>query len=293
MESLKRKNLYNLKKCPVCASNSKIIDIVRTINVNSDEKLNLRECLQCGHWWFDPMSTQDYLNSLYESGSEFVVSENYQGREMPEEFELTRYVSQFLDKIKNINQLNYLEIGVGPGYLFEFFKKKVKNCYGVDPCRWKPEDPHIFNDIKDIPISLRFDIIVIQDVLEHLENPIDMLKKVKEFANKNCIISCGFPNKDSLIAKIFKSRWSMIRPIGHLHYFSSKSVDSIFKQSGWKIIKKYSFWPVPSPIYYFKNFDYKSKNILKLIYRIIRDLLLKQLLMGKDQWRVIAKACDD
>ncbi len=41
---------------------------------------------------------------------------------------------------------------------------------------------------------------------------------------------------------------------------------------------------------YIKNFNFHSKNPLKLIYRIFRDLLLKQLLLGKDQWYVIGKA---
>jgi len=290
LEELKKDQLCNLENCPICKSTSKLIDIVKTINSNSREILNLRECKYCKHWWIDPMPEQQYLNHLYEIGSEFVVSSGYQGREKPEDSELNRYILRFLKISEDIIDLNYLEIGVGPGYLFNFFDKKVKNCYGVDPCSWKPYKPTIFSDINRIPKGIKFDIIVIQDVLEHLEDPINMLIKVRKLANPGCKLSCGFPNKDALIAKILKGRWSMIRPIGHLHYFSSKSIKKMFKKSGWEIVKKYSYWPVPYPSYYLKNFNFHSKNPLKLIYRIFRDLVLKQLLFGKDQWYVVGKA---
>lgn len=290
MEFIEKEKLNNFSTCAICNSDSKIIDSVKTININSDDKLNLRECNSCKHWWIDPMPGQQYLNYLYETGSEFVVSSGYQGREEPEKAESDRYVSRFLNTTEDISDLNYLEIGVGPGYLFNFFEKKVKNCYGVDPCNWKPDKPTIFSDIDKIPKGIKFNIIVIQDVLEHLEDPVNMLIKAKILANPGCMLSCGFPNKDALIAKVLKGKWDMIRPIGHLHYFSSKSIKKMFERSGWEIVKKYSYWPVSYPLYYLKFFNFHSKNPLKLIYRIFRDLLLKQLLFGKDQWYVVGKA---
>lgn len=290
MKSLEKEKLYSSVNCPICGNCSKIIDSVKTININSDDKLNLRECNSCRHWWIDPMPGQQYLNHLYETSSEFVVSSGYHGREEPEESESYIYASRFLNSSKNTSDLNYLEIGVGPGFLFNFFEKKVKNCYGVDPCSWKPDKPTIFSDIDKIPAEIKFDIIIIQDVLEHLEDPINMLIKAKKLSNPGCILSCGFPNKDALIAKAFKGRWGMIRPVGHLHYFSSKSIKKMFEKSGWSIVKKYSYWPAPYPSYYFKNFNFHSKNPLKLIYRIFRDLLIKQLLLGKDQWYVVGKS---
>ena len=287
MDFLDKKHLHPKKDCPICHSNSKIIDTTKTINHNSNEILNLRECLYCKHWWIDPMPTQNYLNELYKKSSEFVVSRGYRGREEPSNKELEKYSSRFLEYIKNKKKLKYLEIGVGPGYLYNYFKNKTAICYGVDPCSYKPKDNNIVSDIKEIPDNTKFDIIVIQDVLEHLERPTSMLVKLKKLANKDALISCGFPNKDSFIAKKNKGKWRMIRPVGHIHYFSSKSIEILFKKTGWITLKKYSYWGYPSLLDIIKNFDWNFKNPLKLIYRMFFYLIIKEIILGKDQWYVL------
>ncbi len=287
MEELKKDQLYNHKNCPICKSTSKLIDIVKTINPNSIETLNLRECKYCKHWWIDPMPKQNYLIELYRKCSEFITSKYCKETCTLPNKDIKKYANRFLYNIKNTKKLNYLEIGVGSGKLFNFLKGKFNLSYGIDPAKWKPSGKNIVEDIKYIPDSIKFDVIILQDVMEHLENPLEMMIKIKKISNKGAIIGMCFPNKDVLIAKIQKGKWNMIRPIGHLHFFSSKSIKKMFENSGWKLLKKYSYWPAPSGFYYIKNFDFHSKSIFRLTGRIIRDLIIKQLLLGKDQWYVI------
>lgn len=287
MENIDFNNFRNIILCPICNGNSLILsNKVRTINKNSNFVVSLRRCNLCEHWFIDPSPKQDYLNKLYKAGSEFVVEENYKGSKKPFYNNLRKYASRFINLNSDISNLNYLEIGVGPGHLYNFFKDKVNICYGVDPCSYKPENKFIVSDISEVPDNIKFDIIVFQDVLEHIEDPTLMLKTIRNLANNSALISLGFPNCNSIPAKLFKEKWSMVRPLGHLHYFSAKSIKIMFENSGWKVKKKFCYWPVPSAFYYIKNFEYKSKNPLKLIYRIFRDLIFKQLLFGKDQWYI-------
>ncbi|MDD3461616.1 MAG: class I SAM-dependent methyltransferase [Mesotoga sp.] len=289
MENIDLNNVKEKTLCPVCNNDSVILnDKVKTINNHSDFTVSLRKCLTCGHWFIDPMPKQNYLNKLYESGSGFVVEENYKGSEDHDHDDLKKYISRFVDLNSDISKLNYLEIGVGPGHLYNYFKDKVSICYGVDPCTYKPEGKYMVSDISEVPDNIKFDIVIIQDVLEHLENPTLMLKTARKMVNDNAIISLGFPNCDCIMAKLLKEKWSMVRPFGHLHYFSAESIKIMFENSGWKIKRKYSYWPAPSATYYISNFEYKSKNPLRLLYRIFRDLIFKQLLFGKDQWYVCA-----
>jgi ATP phosphoribosyltransferase len=59
----------------------------------------------------------------------------------------------------------------------------------------------------------------------------------------------------------------------------------LFKKSGWKINKIQSYRQGDySVVDVIKNFDYKSKNLL---FRLVKSLMLGQLLLGKDQWTVI------
>lgn len=291
MEHLDSRELKQLANCPVCKLNKIYgIGVKKTININSDDNVYLKKCKSCGHWFIEPMPQQEYLNNLYKIGSEFVVSKGYLGRKEPEDIEIKKYISRFIKYVPNLSEMNYLEIGVGAGYYFNYFEKNAKLSYGVDPCTFKPENPNIVEDISLIPKNLKFDIILIQDVLEHLENPINMLKIIKDLANKDAILICGFPNKDCLMAKIMKVRWRMVMPIGHLHYFSKKSVNIMLEKSGWKLKKKYSIWVQPTIIDIVKNFDWGSKNPIKRVYKFFIYLLFKEILFGKDQWYIIAQS---
>jgi len=58
--------------CPICGGNYKVRDNVKTINDAAFEVLVLKECVNCGHWWIDPLATQDYLKELYNKGSAYV-----------------------------------------------------------------------------------------------------------------------------------------------------------------------------------------------------------------------------
>lgn len=286
MENLNKKYLKETPLCPICGGKSKVIDNVNTINAKSFEILNLRECFICKHWWIDLMPVQDYLIELYKRGSEYVVSPDYAGSDKLEKDEFEKYYKQILKYLKKRDpkKLNYLEVGCGSGYLMNYFYEKVNLCMGVEPGNWKPDDDRVVSDISEIPEDIKFDILVVKDVLEHLENPLKMMKKLRSLANHKAIIICSFPNKDSLIARLFIGRWAMIRPIGHLHYFSSKSINKMFKDSGWAIENKYSYWPTQSFFDLFKNFNWSFKNPVKFLYKFIVRLVLKQIIMGKDQW---------
>ena len=61
----------------------------------------------------------------------------------------------------------------------------------------------------------------------------------------------------------------------------------MFKKSNWTLKKAYSYWAANKFSDLFRNFDWKFKNPLKLIYRIIVRLFFKQIIMGKDQWHII------
>jgi len=295
LESIDKK-LTDQKSCPICFSCSKLVGSVLTINPKSERIVGLRECLECGHWWSDPIPTQDLLTNLYNDNSEYVVPAGYYSAMMlasmdqdnPFGEELLRLASFYSPKISFTEKnFNYLELGIGSGQLFNFFLKKANISYGIEPGKWVVCDKqNIVSEIDQLPSNVKFDIIIAHDVLEHLTNPTNMIKRLKKSANKGCIFYCTFPNKDSFKAKILKSKWSMIRPFGHLHYFSALSVKHLFQKNELEIIElKSSRAGHVKVMDAIKLFNYHDKHVF---YRLIKSLLLGQLLLGKDQWSVIA-----
>lgn len=265
------KSIYN---CPICKGRKlKIINKVKTINPNSDLKVEIKKCTNCSHWFVNPLVKQSNLSILYEKASEYVVSKGWNAKKtefsIPEQY-IIRTESKSLNKNKK-----YLEIGVGSGFLFNYFKQTGYNCFGIEPGSWAKEIPNIVHDINKIEEG-NFDVIVLADVLEHVEDPLSLVKKISELVNYSGTVYACFPNNQSLRALLLKERWRMIRPFGHLHFFSKESLSILFKSNGFKIklLKKTDL------------FKFSMKSFLKPHLFIMRlAVFFGQSFLG-DQWIV-------
>jgi len=226
--------MTTLSDCPICGGTGKEIDQVRTIHPESVDMYGLVACGECSHWWVNPMPKQDYLNILYREGSEFVVPKHWGGDIQQKVF--SKAEKHIITSEVDMGEKKYLEIGVGGGHLFKHFLKKNGECYGVEPGDWC-ESENIYKDVKDIPNELIFDVIAACDVIEHVENPIEMLVRLREVAAPSARLYCAFPNADSFHARYKKGNWRMVRPLGHLHFFSRKSVQIAMEHSGWMVDK--------------------------------------------------------
>jgi 2-polyprenyl-3-methyl-5-hydroxy-6-metoxy-1,4-benzoquinol methylase len=273
-------NFNSLMRCPICKCDSSIVDSIRTINPSSEQKFDLRECSSCRHWWIDPMPTQQHLNISYRSGSPFVV-----GRIEGESFYLSESLSIPEESVLNdelklnkddLTGLTYLEIGIGDGNLFSAFRDKGSVCSGVEPGDTAEGFNNIYRDIADLPRNLKFDVIVCNDVLEHLESPQAFLEIFASVAHSKSRLYCSFPNKSSLRAILGKGSWRMVRPIGHLHFFSNESVRLLFKLAGWKIVDSKK-----TDLFDLNNINIRNNPIKNLVQILIELLNLGDQLVVK------------
>ena len=287
--------LLDKKTCPICGGDSHLVDNVLTIHPDSKRKVELRECIICTHWWHTKMPTQELLDEFYSTGSEYVVPKHYTDATVntsPDDYRLWEHIfktaAQHSKKINKTGKtFNYLEVGVGSGKLFSFFKEKANIAYGVEPGEWVAvsDKNTIVSDVKYIPQEIKFDLIIAHDVLEHVSDPTKMLKTLWQAAGPDCVLHVTFPNKDALKAKIQKGSWHMVRPFGHLHYFSKRSVEEMFKNSGWSTTEL-----KPTRISEMGALDLIQQFKIsggKIVYRLIKSLLVGQILLGKDQWTAI------
>lgn len=214
-----------IQNCPICANGFSVIDVVPTINSNEKDEVELRCCDSCGHWWHSPAPTQDELSELYRSSSPFVVSagakESYQNKSALDSFH--NYVLKRINKKSG----NCLEIGAGGGALLRQVRKLNYICYGVDPGQWV-KDRSIVSSIDDLPKDLKYDVFILQDVLEHIRDPVGLMVRLKKMACDKSSFFCSFPCRDSRPARVYKGKWAMVRPYGHLHYFSFDSTEKMF-----------------------------------------------------------------
>ena len=300
------KGFKKIKECLIC-KHSKMHDLGKINNVNAHSDLRglfrLIKCINCGHGCLNYMPNQNILDKLYESGSEYVLIKSNYDILIEKKFK-KKYLksvepsySHWVYKFAKKHNLKgfYFEIGPGNCILFKTFKESFFNCSAYEKQSWV-KDQNIYHSIKDIKKN-KMDLVVATDVLEHIANPLDFIKKFNFLFKKNTKLFISVPNMDSNFSKLFKNNWRMVVPIGHVNYFTKDSMKIFLKKNNFKIIKIDSFSEV-------KIYNL-SRSILKFCIRIPLYLILLRFkkiknnlyeillnfidLFNGDQMRVIAQ----
>lgn len=156
---------------------------------------------------------------------------------------------------KVLNRLSHkdsvLEIGCHTGYFSRVILDKGHDVLGIEK---NPEAagvaygnniPVICGDIEDPAIisslNRKFDTVLFMDVLEHLNNPADVLKRTRSVLNKNGKIIITGPNiaywaarKDLMLGKKNRDDCGTFDKT-HLHFYTASSWKSMVEYAGYRI----------------------------------------------------------
>ncbi len=231
--------------------------------------MNNRIKTKLGYIKSTPRPTQEYLNDFYQNlyfkeGITVTYNNKYSKREIylkkVKSKLLIDFISQNLSNKKK-RKLKFLEIGSGEGYLINAALKTnwlLKGVdYQVDPIKklnkkalpyFVEKDPSVF--IKDaIKNKEKYNIIVIQNVLEHVLDPEILISDLKTILNNTGILLIQIPNDYSITQKfalrekrIKKEYWFL--PPQHLNYFNTKNLRVFLKKFKMKIIDAMSDFPI-------------------------------------------------
>ncbi|HOK37217.1 MAG: class I SAM-dependent methyltransferase [Bacteroidales bacterium] len=228
---MKVKNIF----CEIC-SEDKIENFTQFL---PNAKVKLVKCNSCG-FVFIPQNTRnkiEYSNYRDEEVLKSVRAANNYVR-----FRRHKLRIKLIKKFKNSG--NLFDIGVGWGHFAYTAKKMGFDVDGIEIS----ETMHHYatNDLNlriekgsfyEIPIKENFyDIITLWDVLEHLEKPLEVLKKANRMLKDDGIIVIQVPQIDSKVAKIQKEKWPMLS-VEHINYFSKSTIKLALEKSGFKILK--------------------------------------------------------
>ncbi len=151
----------------------------------------------------------------------------------------------------------FLDIGCSTGTLGQQIKQRNNNAevVGIDIDEQMSKvakeklDRVIIGDIERINLANHlmpnyFDCIIFADILEHLENPWDVLKNVKSFLNNEGVIIASIPNVrhyTTIINLVIKGYWPYqergIHDKNHLRFFALKNIREMVQNAGLKIVR--------------------------------------------------------
>ena len=157
-----------------------------------------------------------------------------------------KYFSSLYKKISyNFNKdQSVLEVGSYYGVFGNIIKPNVKNYSGLELSKHgsdyskKNYNLEIFNETieEHSERQLKYDIVVMADVIEHFSDPFKMLEIIEKILKPNGLLIFTTYNMDSLYAKIAGKNYHWILPM-HFFYFSNKTLKNICLENNLNIFQ--------------------------------------------------------
>ena len=148
---------------------------------------------------------------------------------------------------KHTNKGPLLDIGCGPGFFLELARERgYIAVQGIDISSYAVEySTKTLNldvqkgDLLDFHFApATFNVIVIFDVLEHFQNPKEILAEIYKILNYNGILAIITPDIDTFIPKLLKDHWEEIKHIPeHISFFSKKTLTTVLQKTGFHVLE--------------------------------------------------------
>lgn len=238
---------YEDKKFTCCKLKgfSKLRWVLYDSDGNLQNKLNLFKCENCGSAYILDRKSINF-NKLYSTGTykkksknnNFVIDYilNY------EDFTI---INKLLKLKKYRNDFSILDIGSGSGRFLSNLKKKfIHNSYGLDEYRYDNygfKNFIIKKNLTDLDNNLKYDVISLIHVLEHVEDSHLYLSKINKLLVDKGILFLEVPNFASLQSKISMGSWFHLDPPRHLSNFTPSKLKDLLIYHDFKIIKIETF----------------------------------------------------
>lgn len=288
--------MQTLEICPYCKSKDSF-NILYKNNHNKEEKINfectshnfhnykqwkptLYKCKLCS------LVFSEHIGVKFEDNYKVVVDFAYLNQF---KFKKTSF-TLFLEKIKNHLNKNctVLEIGAYYGVLGKLIQPLVKEYTGLELSKHASDYSKNNSNLNIINQSIKeysknnkkYDIIIMTDVIEHSDNPFELLSLIEKNLNKNGKLILSTFNFDSLFSKIMGKNYPWIIPM-HKYYFSNTTLKNALTESKLELFDIQNDTRIISLEYLLQKF-----NILAPSFNFIFNFFLKFNFIKKIQVRI-------
>lgn len=219
------------KKCPLCKG-KKLSKIKK--GVRDNENLNVLECEDCSVQF---LNNFDHIDDKFYSDSKMISTDpgiNLENHLKENRIDNKRRIDFLKLKVKN---KTLLDVGCGNGGFLNGIKKYCKDCSGVE------KDLNYYNKFKrdksikvyqDIgEVKKKYDFITLFHVIEHLKDPVGMLKELSKLLRDNGRIIIETPSSNDALISHYKCKkfldFTYISQ--HLFVFNKKSLYTLVAKS--------------------------------------------------------------
>jgi SAM-dependent methyltransferase len=199
-------------------------------------------CKKCGFMCYTPRPTEEELGRKYEY---LGTKENVGAINNPTERALqlnakrTNRIYRVVKSWMAAGPISILDYGGGDGRLLKNFVAEGNKCFVVDFNEHAiPGVERIGSTIDDIPTTFAFDAIICSHVLEHVEKPVELLRRLKKHLKPEGVIYVEIP------LEIYKEIPIRFDPVTHINFFTTDTLKLAAGYAGFRVkVVKASFEP--------------------------------------------------
>lgn len=191
---------------------------------------------QCGKCGFRQCHDLTDVLSFYQSQVDPAYEESRKQRKLQ-----ARALLKRLGQFKRKGRL--LDVGAGSGILVEAAREEGFQARGVEPSRWLqgqaekrglPVRAGLLEHTKSEPV---WNVITLVDVIEHVENPVGMLKEMEKRLSNDGVAMIVTPDVNSFFARLLGRKWWHYR-VAHIGYFDASTLELACGRAGLQVVHR-------------------------------------------------------
>lgn len=237
----------------------------------------ISKCPNCGLYSLDfdgdyqKFITTYYSKGFFTGGKLYRAYADYSGDKKI----ILRNMRKYLTVIKKFKKNGrLLDLGCAMGFLIEEAKKWGYDAYGVDISEYAVkiarklvgESLVKLGKVEDLEkLFVRnndFDIITMFDLIEHLQNPKEVLLKIGRVMKPDAVLVIQTGDAGSFWARIMGKNWHFFAPPQHFYFYSQKNMRELLRQSGYEVVKIQKVGKWVSLRYLFHMMRYINKDTI-------------------------------
>ena len=205
----------------------------------------LLRCRHCGHAFAPPEASDEELAAIYSekyfAGEEYhdyladkdVAQRNFRAR--------LSVLKSFMNPARH---RRLFEVGCAYGFFLEVARESFDSVEGIDVSAAAVNHAKDNLDLDAVCADLlqydlggrEFDVACMWDTIEHLARPDLYVAKLAEHMRTGALIAVTTGDFASLNARVRRTKWRLMHPPSHAHYFSIASMTTMLDRFGFDTV---------------------------------------------------------
>lgn len=229
----------------------------------------------CGHVFSSPNPDMSTISSFY---TKYTTHDSFKNKNLIEKIIYSIRKSSVIKLTNDFSKdASILDYGCGNGYYSFLLSELSFNnilAFDFDENTRKPFEHSniVFTTNEQEISSKKYDIILLNHVIEHIVNPKELLQKLYLLLNDGGIIYLRTPNNNSICSNLFEEFWRGWETPRHLNIFAYNSFNFLLKDYSKYQLKTSNqmFLGIFIASY---NYKYKKNRIFQILFGIYCFLL--------------------